>query len=355
MESEQSDRSEGFWRLSYVRVSLYMFNWIIRSHVFQNSNHDSLHELSTFTDPGHPGEALIGELDSIRKSLGLSVAVKKAFAAASNKMETADGQDIGKYLQSGFHTLLPSFVNLLQTFADQRRNFCLVLHGSPEDAETALDEIRTLCQGIHPSYSGNNKTNKFQMPGELLRLSGSIENGEGLMFDNGVVETEIQAMHAKLLYDTFERCRLVFIANKNDKLTGTYYDDRRVQQIFMTGDPSKVSITDPITLQQMPVSSIRGKAFFHIDQSKAALDPDYFVRAVSACESEFRQYLDSLSIRRMAETEEELSPRSYLDKHIMPTLLPVVELCCRDRPEDPLAYLAFNLLKYEETGYRNTN
>ena len=272
-------------------------------------------------------------------------------------METPDGVDVGKYLQSGYHTFLPSFINLLQTFVDQRRKFCIVLHGSSKDTDDAYDELSALCKGIHPSFSGYNRTSQFQMPGELLRLSGSIENGSSLHLvnDESSSVTDVQAMHAMLLYDVFERSQLIFISNESDKVTGTYYDDRKVQQIYLTSDPSKISVTDPITLQPVPILSLRGKAFFQIDLAKAAQDPDYFIRAVSACESDFREYLSSLTSRRSVHYEDDLSPRSYLATRIMPTLLPVVELCCRDRPEDPLAYLAFNLLKYEETGFRNTN
>jgi Dpy-30 motif len=308
--------------------------------------------ISSFTETGYPGEYVRLQFENAKKFLSVPLSVKKAFAASSGRMEASDGRDLSTFVRSGFVTLFPSFVNLLQTLTEQNRPFSIILHGTEAETDAAFDELSVLCEGVHPCYSGNNKTARFQYTGEILRLSGDITTT--LTFEGSEIQG-IQKTHATLVYEICERSKIIFLANNDNRMTGTYYDDRHAHQIYLSNDPSSVKLIDPISENELVLAEVAKKAFVRIDPIQAALENDYFVRAVSTCESELRAYLDDLARRPMQPPEQPLTPRSYLNKHVLPTLLPVIELCCRDRPSDPLSYIAANLWRYEPTGFREVS
>jgi len=305
--------------------------------------------ICSFTEIGQLGESFRADFDNAKKALSLSMAVKKA--ASTSKLETPDGRDLSGFMASGFHNFFPSFINLLQTLTEQNRPFSLVLHGTQAETDSAVPELSLICEGLHPCYSGNNKTSRFEVPANIVRLTGEISATGSLKDESQIVTEGIHNLHASLVFGYCEN-KIVVISNNSSAMTGTYYDDRHKQQIYFSDDPSIVTLTDPITQQEIPLSAISQKAFVHINPVQAALEADYYIRALAVCQSNFRACLDDIARRPLEADDTDLTPRSYLHKHVMPTLLPVVEMCCRDRPNNPLLYLAAHLLKLEPNGFR---
>merc|ERR1712079_509795 len=95
------------------------------------------------------------------------------------------------------------------------------------------------------------------------------------------------------------------------------------------------------------------------------MEPDYFVRAVESCDIAFSQKL--LDTRRVANEAAEkaaaaeraallagkLPTKEYLYRNVLPALLPALEACQRDRPADPIEFIAFYLLRHSK-GYSKT-
>lgn len=99
--------------------------------------------------------------------------------------------------------------------------------------------------------------------------------------------------------------------------------------------------------------------FLHrVNFFEATTDVDYFVSALEACEKKFSQKIlatrempvegaaDAAAAAEKAAEDERLPAKEYLYRNIIPALLPALEACQRDRPPDPVEFIALYMLRH---------
>ena len=334
----------------------------------------------SFTDPKSPGERLRPSFDLIVKALSVSQMIRKAYgldksALNTNLLQTNMSQsspraaaDPASFVKGGYHRLFPSFVNLLTSLASSKRKYSVVLHGTPEEVSLVVEELNAIFDGGHPCYSGANKTSRILLDGSKgstdmrVRVCGKLEmvsDESVLSFDNykdGLSFKGVQEIHAGLLYDICDNHKIVAISEDHGNLTGSYYDESSLHQIFLSSNESKVKLIDPVSYEAIDPICISGRSFVKIDSVQAALDNSYFQNVVEQAEREMIEFLAPVDETPLSSnftsTEEATSPKSYLLKKVMPALIPVINLCCRDRPHDPMLFIAAGLLRYQNQSFR---
>lgn len=65
--------------------------------------------------------------------------------------------------------LLPSFLKLIVYLKKNKRNFSIIFRTFGDDAENIKIEFNNFCDGLHPCYSGKNKTPLFKLNGQKSR------------------------------------------------------------------------------------------------------------------------------------------------------------------------------------------
>merc|ERR1711904_741198 len=118
-----------------------------------------------------------------------------------------------------------------------------------------------------------------------------------------------------------------------------------------------VDVRDVVSGEAIPLEAARDLFVHRVDFFQAIMDPDYFIKALSTCELNMSKRLvdlkcvkSDLQERMDPKILKELPPTEYLNRTIIPALLPAVEACQRDRPKDPISFIAFYMLRHKN-GY----
>jgi len=140
--------------------------------------------------------------------------------------------------------------------------------------------------------------------------------------------------------------------------------ETKVQHIFFDGgmgqhDARCVDVRDLVDGESLSLHEVDGMFLHRVDLYKASTEADYFITALEACERKMSQQI--LESRRVApppesttaasattggNAEEKPTHKEWLNRNIIPALLPAMEACQRDRPEDPIEFLAFYMLRH---------
>lgn len=154
-------------------------------------------------------------------------------------------------------------------------------------------------------------------------------------------------------------------ANEESELAGKvlYVDpeETRVQHIFFDGNIQaentySVDVRDATSGNPIPYAEAKDVYFHRVNPVQATVEMNYFIEALQRCEQEHTERIKKKK-RAKAEGKDEgkvfsrdelleLPAKEYLYKTVMPGLLPALELCSRDRPEDPINFIAFQLLRH---------
>mmetsp|Transcript_67835 Transcript_67835/g.196221 ORF Transcript_67835/g.196221 Transcript_67835/m.196221 type:complete len:554 (-) Transcript_67835:193-1854(-) len=134
--------------------------------------------------------------------------------------------------------------------------------------------------------------------------------------------------------------------------------ETRVQHLFFDGHGvQRLEVRDVVSGEVLPEVAVDGLYLHKVDLFRAIMDVDYFVRAVEDCELRFSQRIlasrrppPALATGSAAEEDggEEPPPKEYLYRHVLPALLPALEVCQRDRPADPIEYIALYMLRHSK-------
>lgn len=133
--------------------------------------------------------------------------------------------------------------------------------------------------------------------------------------------------------------------------------ETKVHHIIFDGVSDCTDVRDVVTGEPISPSVAEGLFVQRVNFVQAAQDPEYFVKAVEACESQFTQKM--VDSRRAGEAPAEaamaeelgegrLPPKEYLYRNVLPALLPALEACQRDRPADPIEFIAFYMLRHSK-------
>jgi len=125
-------------------------------------------------------------------------------------------------------------------------------------------------------------------------------------------------------------------------------------------DPA-LDLRDVVTGKPLAPSEATDIFTHRVDFFNAATDVDYFVQAVEACERNFSEKIlasretEQSGLEKQAaeahesqDQEQTLPAKEYLYRNIIPALMPALEACQRDRPPDPVEFIALYMLRHSK-------
>lgn len=275
-------------------------------------------------------------------------------------------------------------------------------------------ELQLFCQGQHPAYCGQNKTQKPPlMNGEKnsrdIRLAdgfiGRVDRTGGQLeftclgsdpqeaqakssapaedpgtapvqplgptayafppFHEayaGLQEQVLAVAHTAAIVDDYAHWQ----KNKRAATAGKLFlvdhagglAETKVQHVFFDGgvgqhDARCIDVRDVVDGESLPLHEVNGTFLHRVDLYKASTEADYFITALEACERKMSQrILESRRVAPQPEStiaapeEEKPTHKEWLNRNIIPALLPAMEACQRDRPADPIEFIAFYMLRH---------
>lgn len=134
--------------------------------------------------------------------------------------------------------------------------------------------------------------------------------------------------------------------------------ETKVQHIFFDGcigrgDARCVDVRDVVSGEPLSFEEVDGMFTHRVDLFQATTDIEYFIKALEACELKMSKKI--VESRRVEQENnkvdepqevERLPPKDYLYRNVIPALLPALEACQRDRPSDPIEFIAFYMLRH---------
>jgi len=390
----------------------------------------------TFTDPGQPGvkfrpmfDQMVKNLQHANKALVKAYDMKKVIMKEGDAPLDPNRSDAQNIMRFGRHQVLPSFWQLLISLVKSGRRFSLVFRTfSTDQLEAFQQEYQVFCDGKHPAYSGQNKTQKPPLMngekgsknyrltestvGALDRMNGKLDFAnrqanrpappagvvpqEGAPADAGE-EPEVPAEPFKptvyelppnkeSYHEPYAGMLHQILGLEGGANAAAIVDDQKywdskerasdagklllvdhagslaetkIQHIFFDGNigrqsSSSVDVRDVVTGEPIKYNDAQDIFFHRVDFFNAVVDQEYFVRALADCERKMSHKI--VQTRKMVETIisggespdilKTLPAKEYLQRSIIPALLPALEACQRDRPADPLEYIAFYMLRH---------
>merc|ERR1719174_2370749 len=130
-------------------------------------------------------DQVVKNLVHANKALQKAYDMKKTSLNENEVPEDPSADDQRNILRYGRYQIIPAFFNLIIQLTKDRRRFSLVFRTYNADQLPAVQrELRLLCDGKHPAYSGQNKT---QMPPPM--------NGDKLSRDMRLSDENIGRMN----------------------------------------------------------------------------------------------------------------------------------------------------------------
>jgi hypothetical protein len=380
---------------------------------------------NTCTSPGEPVgkfkpmfDQVVKNLVHSNKALAKAFDIKKCILDENEVPEDPALDDQRNILRYGRYQVIPSFFNLLIHLTKERRRFSIVFRTyNAEQLPSIQRELKLFCEGRHPAFSGQNKTQKPPpMNGEKLsrdmrlsdenigrmsRMSGRFEfssraanptasviepssslGEDGLplpvAFEPTVYEfPPFHRSYEGLMHHILEKANTAAIVDDYDfwkqkdytaeagKLLlvnhGGGFAETKVQHIFFdghiqSGNAYSVDVRDVVNGDPLPFAEANDVFMHRVDFYQACLDGEYFMKALRHCEVtmskailESRRVFDDSApaiAEASAEALKALTPKEYLYRTVTPALLPALEACQRDRPANPIEFIAFYLLRH---------
>jgi len=357
-------------------------------------------------------DQVVKNLVHSNKALAKAFDLKKVYLDETEVPEDPGLEDQRNVLRYGRYQIIPAFFSLIIQLTKDRRRFSIVFRTyNAEQLPPVQRELRLLCEGKHPAYSGQNKTQKPPpMNGEKLsrdmrltednigrmnRMSGRFEfsnraanapPAEPVLGDDGLpmpvpFEPTVYEFppyhkaHEGLMCQILDKSNTCAIVDDYDfwkakdrvaeagKLLlvnhGGGFAETKVQHIFFDGHIQKdnaycVDVRDAVNGQSLSFAEADNSYMHRVDFYAACLDSDYFIKALKTCETnmsvkilESRRVADEkMSQGEKPEVLKTLPPQEYLYRTVIPALLPALEACQRDRPADPIEFIAFYMLRH---------
>jgi hypothetical protein len=356
-----------------------------------------------FTAKGEPGQMFRGVYDQMIKNMTVPNGVKKGYGISKITVNETElpfdaEKDWGANLvRFGRYRILPSFFNLLISLnKEKRKNLTVVLRSSSSMLlDEVAEEINKFCNMQHPLYSGQNRTKKAILNGDKGSIDfqiqeanrGEFVTGEGsppedwyLSFEarNRVPEKPpnddpdlieetpppeptiyegFQKIYAGLVEEITKECAMCCVETKQEKESYVapklFVDEAatEVQQIYFYAGtkPPSVEVLDAVDSSSVDSSEY----LMRVDPYRAITEIDYFVRGISTCEAKMTRKILERKIAPVLKSSEltaeelkSLPPKEYLYRTVMPALLPGLQVVTRDRPADPVLWLALYLLRH---------
>lgn len=308
--------------------------------------------------------------------------------------------------RDGKYHILPSFFKMMINLKKLKREFAVVFRSYDAEMQNLIYEFNKFCEGNHPCFSGrhsfplarfdgskgsknfiiddkntgviyrdsSNIDETSLVTGTLTRVTNREKPLEQLHKDeikNNTVRIYKDSANIHLalseslkdscafaIQDDFEfwnvnggraDCAKPFIVDPHDYNTLQIFFDDNIQ-----GDEySIVDCRDLMTKASIPTSEAQNKYLVKVDPLGSITDQNYFVKLIEACEKTRQEEIERLEHGVEEEAPEKsdweilqgLDDAEYLRRTILPLLHPAFEIVDMERPEDPLSFIAFYVLK----------
>lgn len=145
--------------------------------------------------------------------------------------------------------------------------------------------------------------------------------------------------------------------------------ETKVQHVFFDGNilgtsTNSVDIRDAVSREPVPFEEAKEVYFHRVNPVQAIVDPEYYIKALQNCEA---KHLEAIVAQKKASSAKKVDPRGklsreellklphkeYLYHTVMSSLLPALELAQRDRPADPINFIAFYMLRHPRSYQKN--
>lgn len=143
--------------------------------------------------------------------------------------------------------------------------------------------------------------------------------------------------------------------------------ETKVQHIFFDGhchgnDAYCVDVRNVVNGDPIPYEDTKDIYIHRVNLWSAITDEQYFVKQVAASELKMSQRTVARKKAKQQSEEEmgpaellkllkdkgKVPPKEYLYRTVIPALLPALEVAQRDRPEDPISFIAFYMLRHQK-------
>jgi hypothetical protein len=143
--------------------------------------------------------------------------------------------------------------------------------------------------------------------------------------------------------------------------------ETKVQHIFFDGhvqgnDAHCVDVRNVVNGEQIPLEEAKDIYCHRVNLWSAITDEQYFVKQVAASELKMSQRIVArkkakqtleeamgpAELLALLKDKDKVPPKEYLYRTVIPALLPALEVAQRDRPEDPISYIAFYMLRHQK-------
>jgi len=142
--------------------------------------------------------------------------------------------------------------------------------------------------------------------------------------------------------------------------------ETKVQHVFFDGhirgdDAYCVDVRNVVNGEQIPYEDAKDIYFKRVDLWSAITDDQYFIKSLAASELKMSQRtvarkkakqqseeeMGPAELLQLLKDKDKVPPKEYLYRTVIPALLPALEVAQRDRPEDPISFIAFYMLRHQ--------
>lgn len=148
--------------------------------------------------------------------------------------------------------------------------------------------------------------------------------------------------------------------------------ETKVQHIIFDGhmganDANCVDVRECVKGEPIPYEDAKDIYCHRVNLWGAITDEQYYVKQLAASElkmskrtvarkkakQQSEEEMGPAELLALLKDKDKVPPKEYLYKTVIPALLPALEVCQRDRPEDPIAFLAFYMLRHQRQYTKN--
>merc|ERR1711904_717459 len=148
--------------------------------------------------------------------------------------------------------------------------------------------------------------------------------------------------------------------------------ETKVQHIFFDGhihsdDAHCVDVRNVVNGVSIPFEDAKDIYVHQVNLWSAITDEQYYVKQLAAAELKMSQRtvarkkakrqseeeMGPAELLKLLKDKEKVPPKEYLYRTVIPALLPALEVAQRDRPEDPISFIAFYMLRHQRQYQKN--
>lgn len=150
--------------------------------------------------------------------------------------------------------------------------------------------------------------------------------------------------------------KLLLVDDAETKIQHIMFDGH-----VQAGDAHCVDVRNVVNGETIPYDDAKDIYCHRVNLWSAITDEQYFVKQVAASELKMSQQIVArkkaklqsdmemgpAELLALLKDKEKVPPKEYLYRTVIPALMPALEVAQRDRPEDPISFIAFYMLRHQ--------